>query len=333
MLVLSQDYELFFQKSGTVEKCLIEPCAELASFAGRRGIPITFFVDTGMLRAMDRFAGKSKRLARDVATIRDNLRQLAAAGHELALHVHPHWEDTRWVDGRWDFSSTRYQLRDFSDAEIADIFRSNFALLQELSPKPVVSYRAGGFCIEPFTRIADLFSELGIVVESSVVPGARLVDPEKGFDFSMLVDEPWWRFEKSPALPADNGKFIELPVTPNTVSLFFYWGRLIDRLGPSRRSENYGDGVSKAIGRKEILRRLLGGSRTSELSIDDAKAEYLVPLAASSPPRPIWHLMGHPKLLSQRSLAALDGFVAKTGVRRYRSVSSVAREICANGPD
>ena len=329
VLVLSQDYELFFQESGTVERCLLEPSRELLKFAAKRGIKLTFFVDVGMLRAFSRHSKKSSQFARDLADVRENLKAIADAGHEIGLHVHPHWEDTRWVDGRWDFSNTRYQLRDFSDSEIGEMFRSYFYLLQDITDKPIASYRAGGFCIEPFSRIKALLSELRIDVESSVVPGARLVDADKGFDFSSAPDKSWWFFDESPTSPQAAGTFMEIPITPNTVSRFFYWGRLLERVGPARLSENFGDGVSKAIGPKEILRRLMGGSRTSELSIDDAKAAYLERLAGDGASRKVWHLMGHPKLLSLRSLAALDAFIEKTGIRQYLSVSGLARRVRA----
>lgn len=328
-LVLSQDYELFFQRSGSVEKCMLEPTAALLEFAETRRITLTFFVDAGMLRCFDRYAAKSARVARDAQAVRDNLRQVARAGHEIALHIHPHWEDTRLVDGHWDFTATRYQLGEFSDAEAAEVFREYFRLLQELTPAPITAYRAGGFCIEPFSRIAAVMQALGVDVESSVVPGARLIDPVKGFDFSSAPDRYAWQFNASPSLPEAGGAFTEIPVTPNTVSRFFYWGRLLDRLGGQQRGEHFGDGVSKAIGRQEILRRLSGGSRTSELSVDDAKAGYLEACARADPGRSVWHVMGHPKLLSRRALSALDRFVDAAGIGRFRSVSGLAADFCA----
>ena len=69
LLILSQDYELFFQKSGTVEQCLIKPTDMLLSFAKKNGIVITFFIDAGMLVSM-------RRLARTVPTISKELSRL-----------------------------------------------------------------------------------------------------------------------------------------------------------------------------------------------------------------------------------------------------------------
>lgn len=329
VLVLSQDYELFFQDSGTIEKCLFEPTEMLLRFSREFGITITFFVDAGMLRCFDRHAGASVQVRRAADQVRRNLERIAADGHELALHVHPHWQDTRLVDGRWDFSGTRYQLRDFSDAAIIDIVRSNFDLLQALSSTPVRSYRAGGFCVEPFGRLAPALTQVGISVDSSVVPGASLVDPDKGFDFSAAPDQPGWLFEDSPVVPRQAGRFVEVPVTPVRVSPFFYWRRLVGRLTADKASGKAGDGVSKAIGRAEIARRLLGVSRTSELSVDDAKAPVLSHERISRQTRTCWHLMGHPKLLSRQSLQALRRFLDEQNIKRSLSVAAQAEEIRA----
>ena len=323
-LVLSTDYELFFHQSGTVQRCLIDPAERLLDFTARQGMKMTFFVDTGMLKCLDRHAAEHRELARQAETIRAQLRRISAAGHELGLHVHPHWEDTRLSDGAWDFSDTRYRLDMFSDDEVVDVLETNFALLQALSDEPVVSYRAGGFCIEPFERIGPTLSRLGVTIDSSVVPGTRLDDPQKGFDASEAPDEPCWRFDEAPRHRVANGAFCEVAITPLTVGRFYFWGRLLNRLGGSRGGEHYGDGVSKAIGRAEVVRRLLGQSRVSELSMDDAKSQLLLDALAADPSRRAWHVMGHPKLLSERSLRRLEEFAAAANVAEGMTVAAFA---------
>jgi hypothetical protein len=49
VLLLSMDYELFFQRSGSIEKCLFEPTAMLLNFAEDSGVRLTFYIDAGML--------------------------------------------------------------------------------------------------------------------------------------------------------------------------------------------------------------------------------------------------------------------------------------------
>ena len=332
-LILSTDYELFFHRSGSVQKCVLEPGERLLEFTARHGMKMTFFVDAGMLRRFDRHASDNRALADDARAVREQLRRISAAGHEIGLHVHPHWEDTRLVDGHWDFSDTRYRLDRFGDDEVADIFESYFDLLQALSDAPVVSYRAGGFCIEPFSRIAPHLERLGVTIDSSIVPGARLNDAAKGFDFSRIAEKSHWRFDDSPSRPAAGGRFTEVAITPLRVGRFFFWGRLIDRLSGGQRGEQYGDGLSKALGKPEVLRRLAGQSRVSELSMDDAKAPLLEHALAAAPARRTWHVMGHPKLLSERSLEHLAAFVDKAGIERTLSVAEYAESMAGpSGP-
>lgn len=327
LLVLSQDYELFFHVSGSIDKCLIEPCDLLLEFAQRKGIQITFFVDAGMLCAMQRLAPRVPTQARALQKVQRHLESLVAAGHEIGLHVHPHWEDTRWQDGQWVFSDTRYQVSMFSDAEIADIFQRYTAVLNDLCGGGVSVYRAGGFCIEPFSRIRQALAAQNIWIDSSVVPGAVLEDPEKGFDFRAVDDVPFWSFNESPLIPVAGGEFMEIAVTPHTLPFFHYWRRAIDRALKRQPAAVIGDGASKVIGRREIIRRLTGSGRTSELSIDAPKAGRLAAKPIAVQRRQVWQIMGHPKLLGRPSLVSLQSFLERHNISRFETVGGFARSL------
>jgi len=326
VMVLSQDYELFFGNSGSLEKCLFEPTDMLTDWARGKGMPITFYVDAGMLVAMEREASADASLQKDLSRVRQHIASLASAGHEIGLHIHPHWEDTKRVDGRWDFSGTRYKLADFSDEEIAGIVGRYASVLNDLCDGTVQTYRAGGFCTEPFVRIRDPLKRAGITVDSSVVPGLRIRDPEKGVDFRAAPRGDWWTFDDTPAV-AESGEFLEIPITPQVLPFFHYWGRAFDRLLGRKPASAIGDGLSKKIGWVEILRRLSGGGRCSELSIDAPKTNQLRPDRVLREQRAVVHLMGHPKLLGKTSLEALGSLVEQGGIRSYLSVASLARAI------
>ncbi len=330
LLVVSQDYELFFQDSGSIEKCLLEPCDLLLRFAEKQDMRVTFFVDAGMLVAMEREAPSAPALRKSLDTVRSHIESLASAGHEIGLHVHPHWEDSVWTEDAWQFAGSRYQLRDFSEAEVSVIFDSYSAALKDLCDGNIRSYRAGGFCIEPFDRIAGKLRELGITVDSSVVPGAVLKDDDKGFDFRDAPDEAWWRFSESPVRPDPDGDFIEIPVTPSRLPLSHYWGRLAERLIGHRTTDMIGDGRSKALGKREVVRRLMGAGRVSELSIDAPKAEQLLANRTNARFRKVWQVMGHPKLLGESSLKRLERFMQRTAIKRATTVSGLADRIRAS---
>ena len=326
-LVLSQDYELFFQRSGSPEKCLFEPCDALLAFADRFDLKFTFYVDVGMLECMQRFAKSSRQLDRDLLNITNHVEMLSNKGHDIALHIHPHWEDTRWTGAAWDFSGSRYQLAFFSQDEIESIVRSYAGRLADITGKAPSSYRAGGFCVEPFELLRPGLAAAGISVDSSVVPGARLTDAEKGFDFAAAPDIAWWTFHSKPASVDPDGDFLEIPITPQRLPFPFYWGRLVERLLGQVTSKRFGDGTSKAIGRQEIVRRLAGRSQVAELSVDDAKAQHLLDGRNIAAEREVWHLMGHPKLVSEDSLVTLERFIEAKSIRRFATVAALAESI------
>lgn len=330
VLVLSQDYELFFHRSGTIDKCLFEPCAALLESAGRYGYRITFYVDAGMLVRMQALAPTHPRLGTEADRIRKHLEQIARAGHEVGLHVHPHWEDTRWAGGEWQFAGTRYSLREFADDEVADIVARYARVLADACGEPPVSYRAGGFCVEPWERLGPALLACGIDVDSSVVPGAFLDDPVKGFDFRAAPRDACWRFGASPCVPEADGRFLEIPVTPQRLPFGYYWGRLAEKVTGRRRGRPFGDGTGKPVGRAEVLRRLAGASREAELSIDEPKVLTLPRLAATGPAVPLWHVMGHPKNLSRRSLEMFENTLRARGIERFETVAGAARRLRAS---
>ncbi len=333
VLVVSLDYELFFHRSGSIEKCLFEPTDLVVDFANKRGIPLTFYVDAGMLCCMERLAPKYARIASDYTRIKKHIASFVAAGHQIGLHIHPHWEETRWSDDGWDFSASRYRLGQFSDDEVRDIIARYCGVLKDICAGDVKSYRAGGFCIDPFDQIRDSLLSEGIVIDSSVVPGAYLNDPEKGFDFRSADDQGWWFFDESPMQSCSSGSFLEIPVTPLVLPRSHYWGRAIDRVLGRQPSATFGDGLSKAIGKTEIIRRLGGHGRTSELSLDIAKAAQLVSQKTLHTRRDVWHIMGHPKLLGQPSLTYLSTFIEKRRIERFESVSGLAVSIGGAGSE
>ena len=324
VLLLSMDYELFFRRSGSIEKCLFEPTAMLLDFANASGVRLTFYIDAGMLCRLAELAPAHMYLQKQLSQVRTDVAKIAAAGHEIGLHIHPHWEDTRYVRDEWDFSNTRYKLDDFSDSEIRDIVSRYTAELNDLCDGGVSSYRAGGFCIEPFKRLGGALQEQGIAVDSSVVPGLRIRDPEKGVDFRQAPEGGWWFFDKSPSIPETEGEFIEIPVTGQVLPAWHYWRRALARAVGQRPATVAGDGTPKAIGREEIIRRLTGRGRTSELSVDAPKAGRLNAADISRTNRRIWHVMGHPKLLGQSSLDALQKFIDRKEIQRFETVAGFA---------
>ena len=58
--LLTFDYEVYFgARTGSVERCLLDPTDALARVAAKHAAPLVFFVDAGYLLALRREMGRS----------------------------------------------------------------------------------------------------------------------------------------------------------------------------------------------------------------------------------------------------------------------------------
>src|SRR5688500_12830706 len=113
--LITLDYEIFFgAASGSVERSLLQPVEALTRVAARHGAKLVFFVDAGFLVRLRAEMPKSAQLRDDHARVCRQVEALAAAGHEVQLHIHSHWEDSRWEDGGWRMDVKRYALQSFA---------------------------------------------------------------------------------------------------------------------------------------------------------------------------------------------------------------------------
>ena len=71
------------------------------------------------------------------------------------------WEIVTGVDGeKWLSDTNRYKLSDFEEEEIGVIFKKYKAILEEITGKKTSIYRAGGWCLQPFSKIKKAFLDL-----------------------------------------------------------------------------------------------------------------------------------------------------------------------------
>jgi len=160
---LTFDYELYFgSASGTVQRCMLNPTEKLVDLAEKFGVRYSFFVDVGMLLALKREGISTPELVKDYNSVVAQIRRLVDSGHSIQLHVHPHWEDSRFRNGRWEFDLSRYRLDCFADNEIDRIIRTYKEELDLIANTKTYVFRGGGLCVQPFSRIGPSLRWYGI---------------------------------------------------------------------------------------------------------------------------------------------------------------------------
>ena len=325
--LVTLDYEVYFgRRTGTVERCLLEPTEALLDIAERRGAPLAFFVDAGYLLALRREMRRAPALARDHAAVCKQLKRIARRGHELQLHIHPHWEDARWEEGAWRLDLARYALHSFAPGEIGDIVERYLAALRDLGgPSAGRAYRAGGWVIQPFDRLREALHSAGVAIDSTVYPGGHRGGTVQPYDFRAAPARSRWRFEADPLVEDANGAFLEVPIASRRLTPDFFWRLAAARKAGGARHRPFGDGEAIAMDGGDLIARLTAPS-TSVVSIDGYKASFLEEAADDYRRRGLedFVVLGHPKALSPFSLERLDSFLAGSRAGELANYSAYA---------
>lgn len=313
-IILTLDYELFFgDETGSVSKAMVGATEKLLEVLNAYNIKAVFFVDVGFLKQLNHYRSMHSNLEEDYKSICRQLKQLSQEGHDLQLHVHPHWEDSTYENGKWQIYANRYKLSDWPEEKVIDIVTEYKELLEQFTDNtPVFAYRAGGFCIHPFNKIKSALKKNGIWLDSSVFEGGYNKSETHFFDFRDIPTHSYWNFEETPLEEDKNGSFLELPISSYKASPFFYWKLALTRIWGKKKHESLGKGNSLPASKKWLLKKLLFTSYLCA-SIDGYKSSYLKSAfnkqEGQHGSNGTFVILGHPKALSLYSLNELKSFI------------------------
>ncbi|WP_298792858.1 hypothetical protein [uncultured Allomuricauda sp.] len=316
-IYITLDYELFFgSKSGTVEKCIIQPTQELLKITEPYNIKFTCFVDSGFLLALEKNKAEFPQLQSDYKNICDQIKYLASEGHGIELHVHPHWEDSYYDGSRWIFNTDRYRLSCFSENRIVDIITRYTEVLERICGIRPQAYRAGGWSAQPFEPIGKGLRKNRIMVDSTVYPGGKYKSKNQVFDFSQVEQyKTKYRFSHDLVQEDENGEFTEIPISSYKVPPWFFWKFIFVKIFKQAKHIPYGDGNALSMDKRNVLKLLLNFSH-SVVSIDGYKASLLKnafpKYRSKTANKGNLVLIGHPKAFTQYSLKKLSGFIEQT---------------------
>jgi peptidoglycan/xylan/chitin deacetylase (PgdA/CDA1 family) len=310
-IYLTYDYELFFGEStGSVEACMLNPTNRLLEMAKIYRAKMTFFIDVGHLIQLKKHGEDHPELHADFDKIESQIKAMVSDGHSVQLHIHPHWEKAKYVDGVWKFKMKgNYRLGGFRKEKITRIVTEYHTFLKELTNKPVTVFRAGGWCIQPFSRLKKVFNEVGIKIDSSVFPGGKFKSEHYDYDFTQAPRKDKYSFSNDVCQETTNGEFTEYPITSHFYRPFFYW-RLyaLGRLFPSRH-KMVGDGIFLAQpGRKKSV---LTSSIWNHASTDGYYASKM-PVILKEKIKEHRHnlvFIGHPKGMTEFSFERTEDFI------------------------
>lgn len=311
-ILLTLDYELFLGSyTGSVQNCLIVPIEKMLDATKFYNVKFTVFVDSLFIYQLEKFSIKYSFLKSDLAKVKNHLRFLLEQGHDIQLHVHPHWYYSSFNGEHWILDHLHYKLSDLSEDEVDAVFKIARNILEDIIGKQPIAFRAGGFSAQPSSRLVRLFKENGIRIDSSVCPGTYYNSSQQQYDYSRCPNRDRWFFEEDICQEQVNGSFLEIPITMAPFSPLFYWKLSMIRCLKLPEHKLWGDGQAIRATAGNICQRLLRQT-LGMATIDGFKINYLKNIynRCRRTGKEYFCIIGHPKLANPYSIRMLNDFCA-----------------------
>ena len=323
-LLFTFDHELFLgRRSGTPENCLLRPGDAVMDVLERYGSKAVFFVDTTYLMRMEAMAGRHAAIARDLGLIHAQLQDMLRRGHAVYPHIHPHWLDATYDEGSnmWHLEDlSKYRFADLSSEARTQVFDGSIELLRRvLSPVDpnysVDTYRAGGWCIQPFSDFEPFFRKHSIRYDLSVLAGAWRSTNALRYDFTATPAQLVYRFANDVMVPASDGPYTELAISmvdlPKAGFVDDLLGKVLWRI-PHGRQMGDGQGVQFVDDDGGMIGN---GADRAMMSIELLNVVRLPAFVRHVEKHPFTQFISHPKMLSPHNLSMLNKLLRKLAER------------------
>lgn len=331
-LLLTFDYELFLGPiSGTAQNCLIKPTEKLLEVLSKTNTKAIFFVDILYLVRLKEYVAMYPNAQKDEKDVRAQIAKIAALGHYVYLHIHPHWLDAVYLPelNQWDLSNNkRFALVNLSQPEGMNLLENGLSLLREIindapDAHKIEGFRAGGLFIQPFSLFYNFLKANHMPYEFSVYPHFSSKSNMCEVDFSVIPHERIYKFETDCCVKVKDGFFTEYTISEISIAGL---NRIINS-GQFRintkllKDKPWGDGKgalhiisnnNKRIGINGIVKET-AAVELMNLWKNKIYFDYLIN-------HDLLHFLSHPKLISPLNLLALHKFLDKAH-KRYHIIT------------
>jgi hypothetical protein len=355
-VLISADYELFHGRNFySDDDVLFSPTTAMLATCASLDAPVTLFADVCSVWAHQRFELNSY-----VDRFEAQLGAAVKAGHDVQLHIHPHWLVAVREGDQWLLPDPKIHLAEFGFAETASgaptILRRGRDYLQELL-RPIKSdyicnsFRAGGLALQPGEHelIRSLLS-LGFQIDSSVAKGLTVKLDTIRVDYGpgMVPHEANWYLDPASGIRGGRGSgLFEIPIASFRMGPLDRSRFLVRRLRAIKQRR--GSAISRTRRQSRLANlktlvlanlRYLGKSPYFLLSADTKGFSSDMLLrgfcsyvdAHANDPVIYLSMINHPKLLHTEQIDILRQFIV--GLKRvygndirFTSFASVANEL------
>ena len=265
-------------------------------------------------------------------TFKSQLRQALSAGHDVQLHLHPHWLESQFRNGKV-VPSPKFKMGVFADKDqiyhIDNIIKLGINELSGIgrAANPdyrCMAFRAGGYSLIPHAgEILHALYENGIRFDSSISRGYFFRSNTSLVDYRNVPNLPNWYLSNNGDFSQSNinkNALFEVPIAskpkglfelPTSFKLKKYAARAVEYRGPMIHT-------TERVSKQDKIRQLFS-SRMLTVDNHTFSPDYLVKILDYNVRRFKKHdemvlsLIGHPKSMDKYHYFLLSEFLRLAG--------------------
>ncbi len=310
-ILFTFDYELFLgAKSGSVQNCLLKPTALLLHlFEKYKFNKLIFFVDTTYLLKLKQL--KNNKAINDYKLIIEQLKKINSHGHYIFPHIHPHWLDAIYNErtNDWNLSNaSKYRFHNIDKDEREILFNDSIILLKDVigTDRSIDGYRAGGWCIQPFTDFKPYFEKHSIKYEFSVLPQQVNTNNIQYYNFENVTHNSIYKFNNAVDVVDNLGSYTEYSISNVEIPLLNnFCNRLFLKYLWKTGNRNFGDGNGAIISDNKNIVDL-----SKEMISIELLTKVRLPIYKNFINKfDYMQFISHPKMISKHNLKCLELFL------------------------
>ena len=310
--------------SASYENALFAPTRRVMDLADRYGVKVTLFSDI-----LCAYRYKEWDYGNFYVPYAKQLQYATVNGHDVQLHIHPHWLTTTY-NGVCFVPSDNFLLSDFKDDSkyggIPGIIRLSIDSLNDICISAndnykCIAFRAGGYAVYPDTDILfnSLFSH-GIRYDSSMAKGYYFGSGLSTVDYRKMPKLPNWIIDPDDyhSLLSDNPGILEIPIAtipktlfeiPTRFKLKKYAGRAVEDRGKMIHQHTKADLTSRL---KSLFsaRMLTFDNHTLSLNYLLKIFGYNINLYKNKQDELMFAVISHPKSMGDYAFELMEGFIS-----------------------
>lgn len=216
--IFTLDYEIHGNGEGCPYALMVEPTERMLRLFDLYGAKLTIMADIAEILKFKEYARIHGQDDFHYAEIADQLREAIRRGHDVQLHIHSSYFNSRHQEGRWVQDWSEYNFAGLKPERLREVIRlgRNFleSLLRPVNPNYRCNvFRAANWSVSPSANVVRALVDEGFVIDTSVFKYGRregLVDFNYTGAFSSLV--PWPAQAEDICAVDEQSKLFEFPI-------------------------------------------------------------------------------------------------------------------------